>query len=306
MYTLNQLEIFVRVAETGSFNKAAEEAFLTPSAVMKHVNNLEKEIGTALFFRTYRGQSMTNAGEQLFKDAKKILELCEISVENVKAAAMLEKNVIRLGTAIMYPAEVFTDIWQETQRRDRTMSIEIVPFDLIPNSEGYIIPYPGTSIDVAVTTYDDVLLKARNLNALEVAKAPLCVNLSVNHRLANKEKIDLTDFEGETLLATVDGRGAYNDEFKHSLIKQGVNVKIEEIEYYSMDLYNKCASSDMMLLGTGMHIQMHPLLKRISINTDIVSSFGIIYSKEPTQVVTHFIKLVEEILQDNGNIIAVK
>ena len=39
MYTLAQLDIFVRVAKTGSFNKAAEEAYITPSAVMKHINN---------------------------------------------------------------------------------------------------------------------------------------------------------------------------------------------------------------------------------------------------------------------------
>ncbi len=298
MYTLNQLEIFVRVAETGSFNKAAEEVFLTPSAVMKHVNNLEKEIGAALFLRTYRGQSMTRAGEQLFKDAKKILELCEISVENVHAAAMLEKNVIRLGTAIMYPSDIFADIWQEVQKRDSTVSIEIVPFDSIPNSEGYIIPYPGTSIDVAVTTYDDLFLKARNLNAVEVVKVPLCVNLSVNHRLADKEKITLSDFEGETLIVTTDGRDSNCDKFKRSLINSGINVKIEEIGYYSIDLYNKCAASDEMLLGTGLHIKMHPLLKRIPIDMDIESSLGIIYSKEPTPAVIRFISLVKEVLQE--------
>lgn len=37
-----QLETFLRVADAGSFNKAAEESYITPTAVIKQVNLLEK------------------------------------------------------------------------------------------------------------------------------------------------------------------------------------------------------------------------------------------------------------------------
>lgn len=40
-----QLETFIRVADAGSFNKAAEQAFVTPSAVIKQMNLLEAELG---------------------------------------------------------------------------------------------------------------------------------------------------------------------------------------------------------------------------------------------------------------------
>lgn len=50
-----QLETFLRVADAGSFNKAAEESFITPTAVIKQMNLLEKSLGVTLFVRTHRG-----------------------------------------------------------------------------------------------------------------------------------------------------------------------------------------------------------------------------------------------------------
>lgn len=50
-----QLETFLRVADAGSFNKAAEESFITPTAVIKQMNLLERSLGVKLFERTHRG-----------------------------------------------------------------------------------------------------------------------------------------------------------------------------------------------------------------------------------------------------------
>ena len=44
-----QLETFIRVADAGSFNKAAEEAYITPTAVIKQINLLEAELDVKLF-----------------------------------------------------------------------------------------------------------------------------------------------------------------------------------------------------------------------------------------------------------------
>ncbi len=40
-----QLETFIRVADAGSFNKAAEQAYITPTAVLKQINLLEADWG---------------------------------------------------------------------------------------------------------------------------------------------------------------------------------------------------------------------------------------------------------------------
>lgn len=39
-----QLETFIKVADAGSFNKAADELYITPTAVIKQINSLEKSL----------------------------------------------------------------------------------------------------------------------------------------------------------------------------------------------------------------------------------------------------------------------
>ena len=49
-----QLETFLRAADAGSFSKAAEAAYITPTAVIKQINLLEADLGVRLFERTHR------------------------------------------------------------------------------------------------------------------------------------------------------------------------------------------------------------------------------------------------------------
>ena len=74
-----QLETFLRVADAGSFNKAAEELFITPPAVMKQITSLEASLDIQLFRRSHRGLTLTEAGKSLYQDAKYIIQYCKES-----------------------------------------------------------------------------------------------------------------------------------------------------------------------------------------------------------------------------------
>ncbi|MCM1392337.1 MAG: LysR family transcriptional regulator, partial [Ruminococcus sp.] len=69
-----RLDTFLRVADCGSFNKAAEEAYITPTAVIKQINLLENELNVKLFERTHRGLILTKAGKSLYSDTKYIIQ----------------------------------------------------------------------------------------------------------------------------------------------------------------------------------------------------------------------------------------
>ena len=64
-----QLETFLRVADAGSFNKAAEELFITPPAVIKQITSLEAGLDLQLFVRSPRGLKLTEAGKSVYRDA---------------------------------------------------------------------------------------------------------------------------------------------------------------------------------------------------------------------------------------------
>ena len=81
-----QLKIFVAVADCGSFTKAAESLFITPPAVMKQINALEKHLELKLLERTPQGVRLTAAGEVVYKDAKFLFDYSRTSIENARSA----------------------------------------------------------------------------------------------------------------------------------------------------------------------------------------------------------------------------
>lgn len=75
---LKQLEAFVTTAEYSSFTKAAEELFLTQSTVSSHISTLEKTLDVRLIQRSARQRvTLTKEGEQVYRDAKEILDRCQ-------------------------------------------------------------------------------------------------------------------------------------------------------------------------------------------------------------------------------------
>ena len=59
------LSTFVRAVDCGSFTKAADQLFISPTAVMKQVNLLEAHLKLKLIQRTSHGIRLTPAGGDL-------------------------------------------------------------------------------------------------------------------------------------------------------------------------------------------------------------------------------------------------
>lgn len=71
---VKQLEVFVAIAETGSFSKGAEAACITQSTVSQHIASLEESCGVRLFDRTGRGAVLTEAGGVLLVYARQVVK----------------------------------------------------------------------------------------------------------------------------------------------------------------------------------------------------------------------------------------
>jgi DNA-binding transcriptional LysR family regulator len=72
---IRRLEIFAKVAELGSFSRAAEALFLTQPTISEHVRALEDEVGVQLLDRLGRGATPTRAGQLLLGYAHRMLAL---------------------------------------------------------------------------------------------------------------------------------------------------------------------------------------------------------------------------------------
>lgn len=89
------LELFLRVAEHGSINKAAAQLHMSQPSLSRHVASLEHEMGTPLFTRTQAGVHLTEAGRLLADRARPLLRQFSILKEQVgeRAAGQLAVGV---------------------------------------------------------------------------------------------------------------------------------------------------------------------------------------------------------------------
>jgi LysR family nitrogen assimilation transcriptional regulator len=77
-----QLELFVKIAETGSLSKAAVMLHRTQPILSRELRELEASLDTTLFHRTGRGVVLTETGQRLLPRAKRILdELAQAEAE---------------------------------------------------------------------------------------------------------------------------------------------------------------------------------------------------------------------------------
>ncbi len=73
MDRLTSMNVFVTVAESGSFAAAGGHLQISPQMVAKHIAMLEKHLGTLLLHRTTRRQSLTDVGRNYFERCKIVL-----------------------------------------------------------------------------------------------------------------------------------------------------------------------------------------------------------------------------------------
>ncbi len=71
---LQTIEVFIAVADHGSFAGAARRLNLSPPAVTRAISALEDRLGTPLFIRTTRTVTLTDAGARFLGDARQIVE----------------------------------------------------------------------------------------------------------------------------------------------------------------------------------------------------------------------------------------
>ncbi len=119
---LKQIRYFQAVARTGSFTKAAEECYISQSAISQQIRVLERELGFELIKRHNRTFSLTPAGEYFYKKSRQITEEFDMLCEEAKNISDSADNILRIGysklctcrefrKAVIKFSESFPDVW---------------------------------------------------------------------------------------------------------------------------------------------------------------------------------------------------
>lgn len=133
------LETFVRVADAGSFAKAAEPLSLSPAMVGRQVAWLEDRLGVRLLARTTRRQSLTEAGRLYLAHARTVLAEIEAGERSVTRMRTTPTGLLRIDAPQSFGASSLAPALADFRERYPDIRIELTlnnrVVDLI--EEGY-------------------------------------------------------------------------------------------------------------------------------------------------------------------------
>lgn len=289
-----QLTTFIAVAESGSFTKAAEALYITPTAVMKQINALEERVGITLFTRTNHGLELTAAGRSFLQDTKYILDYSARAIEKAKEIDHKDKQqLIRIGTSIMTPAKFLLDVWAEIQRFNPYIKIELIPFENTPINSVEILKNLGKHIDIVAGLYDDNFLKERGCKAAHFYDKKLSFAVPVSHSLCSKSKIEMRDLRGQRVLLIRRNWNEYIDKLREDLTAN--DTEIVDFDMFNLNAFNRAAQENIPIITVEGWEDVHPLLRIVPADWEYRIPFGILYSPTPTKQVKDFIAALQRI-----------
>lgn len=291
------LDTFLAVADCGSFTKAADKLFITPTAVMKKMNVLEAHLNLKLIDRTPAGVDLTPAGKVIYRDAKFIMDYSKKSVDAANAATLDYDMTFCVGTSLLNPAKPFMDLWYKINQSFPDYKLHLVPFE--DNHDGILseIKKLGEKFDFLIGVCDSKAWLSI-CSFLPLGRYKKMVAVSRDHRLAEKKQINIEDLHGETLMMVGRGDSGVNDFIRNDLEKNHPQIHIEDTpQFYDLSVFNRCAESGNILLTIECWQDVHPGLISIPVNWDYSIPYGLLYSTNADKDVLKLVETARNITQ---------
>ncbi len=290
------LEIFIEVADTGSFSKAAEKLYISSTAIMKQMNLMEQELGLSLLIRTNHGVSLTEAGKEIYKDAKMIIDYTNRSIKKAKKLQNKNTHFVTIGTSLICPCKPLLDIWYQINDRYPDFKIKILPFEENHTNILNTLNSNGTPLDFIVSPCDS-LEWLKNFDFLKLGDYKFCIAVPISHPLAKKDSISFEDLSGEKVTAITTGDSKQNQDILNKIKTICKDVEIFDAPFfYDIDVFNRCEESGSFLVTLECWKDVHPVFKTIPLSSGETIPYGILYSKTPTDDASKFLNIIKEVV----------
>ncbi len=261
---LEQLEAFLAVAETGSFQQAARKCGVTQSTVSRQVQSLEALLHLQLLHRGAQAK-LTIGGDRLLPRAKKICQewhsfIREIS--ELQAGKQTELCIAAIPSVSAYklpPVLVrFTQTYPQVQLRVTTLG----------SDRAFKVLLDGL-VDFAVIMGSPLFHNRSGLVIENLYTEVVQVLLTKDHPLASKSAITWQDLHGVPQIVFKDGYGLQRM-VQEQFQLQGLELRVV-LELNSLDAFREMIKQGNLLallpagaiapiISTDHYLQMRPLL----------------------------------------------
>lgn len=238
---LYQIRHFAAVAENGSFTRAATSAAVSQPALSASIAKLEEELGVKLFHRSPKSVTLTRAGRRFHMTAQEVLGACNKVKAELRAGIV--DRPLRIGVLRTLPSAQLAHLIETLQGELPETRIELVD---------------GTREQLQAQLADRKLLACISLKSdsepvqrsVELLRENYGLVVSLNHRFAFDESIQLSDLNGERFIVRT-----HCETFESTtklLAKRGIRTRV----VYRTDQDDRA----LALVGAGMGVALMPAM----------------------------------------------
>lgn len=187
---LRRLRYFVVVAEEQNFSRAAERLHIAQPPLSDQIKRFEDALGVRLFDRSSRGARLTEAGELLLGEARRLLTQADQTAKMVRRVGNGEVGRLTVGFVPSASNSVLPPIL--SRFRERYPEVQLYLQEM--NPDWLVAGLHEGRIDVS---FFYLPFEDRMLAYEPISREPLVVALPEVHEMAQEEEVDLCDLAEE-------------------------------------------------------------------------------------------------------------
>lgn len=189
---INILEEFVSLVETSSFQETAFNMNISQSALTKHIQKLESELGVSLFDRSARTIKTNEYSKALYPYAKSIIEMSQDALAALEEVSDGEKNHFSVAYAPVLGQYGLVNLITEFAKTHPDSSMHTIetyqPLSLLKSKKcDFAFLGEGEAID-------------NNFNKMVYKADHLAVILPKDHKYAKRQNVTLEELEDENFI----------------------------------------------------------------------------------------------------------
>lgn len=189
--TFRQMEVFIKICEEESINKAATSLIISQQGLSKMLRELEEELGCLLLERTQKGVKLTHCGRYFLGECRTIVEKKTFLTEHISHIKDFPQEVIHLGMCFGMIAVIHYKTLRSFQQQYPHIHIEYS--DHVDFYLEHL--FKKGEYDFCVTS--GILDKDTMISEL-IRTEPVYLCVPVNHPLSYKKTVEMQDLKGES------------------------------------------------------------------------------------------------------------
>ena len=192
-----QLNTFITVVETGSFQKAAATQYISQRAVSQSIGKLENELGFKLFERGKNKISITSQGQEFFLKTKEILHSFSVEINSLRHEVATTYQELKVGYFSPFEGALLLQKVFDANQKQPELKIKITEESI----EHLISDVSLGILDLAfILDYGEQEFLTKNLTNKSIFQSKMVIGVSKLDPLSSGSVFPLTALKEKPIL----------------------------------------------------------------------------------------------------------